>query len=58
MDVTGKVIILADIRSKRQALASLRPNVFEIRTGAGKRPECSVHAFHAGEAKVPPKPTR
>lgn len=55
METWGKVIILADIRKKRVASASLRPNVFDIRTGAGKRPDCSIHPFTASRPTVPPK---
>lgn len=55
METWGKVIILADIRKKRVASASLRPNVFDIRTGAGKRPDCSIHPFTATRPTVPPK---
>lgn len=54
MGTSGKVIILADIRMKRIASATCRPNVFEIRSGAGKRPDCSIHPFRAMHA-VPPK---
>jgi len=54
MDPSDKVIVLADIRKKRIASATCRPNVFEIRTGAGKRPDCSIHPFTALPA-VPPK---
>jgi len=54
MESSDKVIILADIRKKRIATATCRPNVFEIRSGAGKRPDCSIHAFTARPA-VPPK---
>jgi hypothetical protein len=56
MDTSNKVIVLADVRTKRAASATLRPDVYEIRTGAGKRPECSVHAFTAAGVLVPPKP--
>ncbi|MDH4414940.1 MAG: hypothetical protein QE484_16650 [Rhizobium sp.] len=55
MDTSDKVVVLADIRKKRAASASLRPNVFEIRTGAGKRPDCSIHAFTAATSMTPPK---
>ncbi len=54
MEPLDKVIILADIRKKRIASATCRPNVFEIRTGAGKRPDCSIHPFTARPG-VPPK---
>lgn len=54
MEPSDKVIVLADIRKKRIASATCRPNVFEIRTGAGKRPDCSIHPFTARPA-VPPK---
>ena len=54
MGTSDKVIILADIRKKRIVAATCRPNVFEIRSGAGKRPDCSIHPFTARPA-VPPK---
>lgn len=57
METWGKVIVLADIRTKRAASASLRPDVFQIRTGAGKRPDCSIHSFSATGTPVPPKST-
>ena len=55
MDTLGKVIVLVDMRKKRAASASLRPNVFEIRTGAGPIPACSIHPLTATSTPVPQK---
>lgn len=55
MDTLGKVIVLAHMRGKRPASASLRPNVYEIRTGAGSPPVCSIHPFATPISPVPLK---
>lgn len=55
MDTWGKVIVLAHMRGKRAASASLRPNVYEIRTGAGSPPVCSIHPFAAPISPAPLK---
>lgn len=55
MKTPDKVVLLADIRRKRDASPSSRQNVFDIRSGGGKPPDCSVHMFTARRLAVPPK---
>lgn len=55
MNTSDKVVSLADIRKKRTASPLSRQNVFDIRSGGGKPPDCSIHLFTARRLAVPPK---
>ncbi len=55
MKTSDKVVRLAEIRKKQAASPSSRQNVFDIRSGGGKPPDCSIHMFTARRLAVPPK---